>query len=65
MRAYVVPDPQTIPDEVSGRSRALDADELLRAPIWQGLRELRERPDAEARPGVASLLAEAGLATPR
>jgi hypothetical protein len=63
--AYVVPDPQTIPDEVIRRSRALDPEELLRAPIWDGLRELRERPAADVRPEVAHLLAEAGLATPR
>jgi hypothetical protein len=65
VRAYVVPDPQAIPDEVSGRTRALDPGELLRAPIWDGLRELRERPAAEARPEVARLLAGAGLATSR
>jgi len=63
--AYVVPDPQDIPDEISSRSRALDPAELLRAPIWDGLRRLRELPAAEARPEVERLLAEAGLATPR
>jgi hypothetical protein len=65
VEAYVVPDPQTIPDEVLRRSRALDPEDLLRAPIWDGLQELRERPAAGARPGVANLLAEAGLATSR
>jgi hypothetical protein len=65
VEAYVVPDPQVIPDEVLRRSRALDAGELLRAPIWEGLRRLRELPASEARPEVAGLLAEAGLATPR
>jgi hypothetical protein len=42
--AYVVPDPQTIPDEVVRRSRALDPAEFLRAPAWDGLRRLRELP---------------------
>ena len=65
VEAYVVPDPQVIPDEVLRRSRALDPEELLRAPIWDGLRRLRERPASEARPEVARLLTEAGLATPR
>ena len=65
VQAYVVPDPQDIPDEVLRRSRALDPEDLLRSPIWDGLRRLRERPAAEARPEVARLLAEAGLATPR
>jgi hypothetical protein len=62
---YVVPDPQDIPAEVLRRSRALDPDELLRAPIWQELRALRERSETEARPEVARLLAQAGLQTPR
>jgi hypothetical protein len=65
VEAYVVPDPQDIPAEIINRSRALNPEEFLRAPIWEGLRELRERPAAEARPEVERLLAEAGLATPR
>ena len=65
VEAYVVPDPQAIPDEVLGRTRAFDPEDLLRAPIWDGLQRLREKPAAEARPEVARLLAEAGLATPR
>ncbi len=62
---YVVPDPQVIPGEVVRRSRALDPEELLRAPVWDGLRRLRELPASDARPAVAGLLAEAGLTTPR
>ena len=65
VEAYVVPDPQTIPHEVLGRSRAIDPEALLRAPIWDALRDLRERPPDEARPEVARLLAGAGLATAR
>ena len=65
VEAYVVPDPQVIPDEVLGRRRALDAEVFLEAPIWEGLRRLREVPATEARPEVVGLMAEAGLATPR
>jgi hypothetical protein len=65
VEAYVVPDPQDIPDAVIRRSRAMDPAEFLRAPIWDGLRRLRELPASEARPEVARLLADAGLATPR
>ncbi len=63
--AYVVPDPQDLPDEVLRRSRALDPAVFLGTPIWDGLRRLRELPADEARPQVAQLLAEAGLATAR
>src|SRR4029077_2081034 len=63
--AYVVPDPQDLPDEVLHRSRALDPAVFLRTPIWDGLRRLRELPADEAHPQVAQLLAEAGLATAR
>ena len=50
VEAYVVPDPQDIPDAVINRSRALDPAEFLRAPIWDGLRRLRELPPT--RPGL-------------
>ena len=63
--AYAVPDPQEVPDAVLRRTRAVDPERLLRAPIWDELRRLRELPDGEARPLVAELLAGAGLATPR
>jgi len=65
VEAYVVPDPQEIPQEVLARTRALDPAELLAAPIWEQLRRLRELPPAEARPQVAQVLASAGLSTPR
>jgi hypothetical protein len=65
VEAYVVPDPQEIPDEVLGRTRAFDPEALLAAPIWDELKRLRTRPAHEARPEVARVLAEAGLATPR
>jgi hypothetical protein len=62
---YVVPDPQRVPDEILSRSRAIDPEKLLAAPIWAHLRRLREHDDVVARPKVRSLLADAGLATAR
>jgi len=47
------------------RTRAVDPEQLLRTPIWDELRRLRELPDGEARPQVGELLAGAGLSTPR
>jgi hypothetical protein len=60
---YVVPDPQAVPDEILNRSRAIDPEALLKAPIWDGLRRVRELDDSRARREIASLLADAGLAT--
>jgi hypothetical protein len=65
VESYVVPDPQQVPAEVLERSRALDPEEFVGLPIWAELRRLRELPADEARPEVARLLADAGLATPR
>jgi hypothetical protein len=65
VEAFVVPDPQDVPDEILSRSRAIDPEKLLAAPIWADLRRLREHYDAVARPQVRSLLADAGLATAR
>jgi hypothetical protein len=65
VEAFVVPDPQPVPEEILNRSRAVDPEKLLAAPIWGEFRRLRELDDAEARPAVSRLLAEAGLATPR
>lgn len=65
VQALVTPDPQDVPEEILTRSRAIDPEKLLAAPIWAELRRLRELDDAEARPQVAAVLAEAGLATPR
>lgn len=58
---YVVPDPQDVPAEVLGRTRAVRPEDLLGTPIWSELRRLRGRPDDEARPLVSSLLAANGL----
>jgi hypothetical protein len=65
VEAYVVPDPQQIPDAVLQRSRAVDPEKLLHTPIWEELKRLREQPATEARPEVVRVLAEAGVATPR
>ena len=61
VEALVVPDPQDVPHEILTRSRAIDPETLLAAPVWEDLRGLRDLEDADARPRVASLLAEAGL----
>jgi hypothetical protein len=60
---YVVPDPQLVPGAVLDRTRAIQPERLLDAPIWDELRRLREQPDAVARPSVRSLMRDAGLAT--
>jgi hypothetical protein len=61
LAAYVVPDPQDVPAEVLGRTRAVNPEELLRTPIWDELKRLRSKPDDEARPLVSSLFAASGL----
>lgn len=64
VEAFVVPDPQHVPEEILTRSRAVDPEKLLAAPIWDDLRRLRGLDDPHARPAVAALLADAGLRTP-
>ena len=61
VESFVVPDPQPVPDEILSRSRALDPEKLLAAPIWDELRRLRALEDSQARPEVAALLGTAGL----
>ncbi len=58
---YVSPDPQQVPDEVLQRSRTLQPEDLLKAPVWKEMRKLRSLPDAQARPQIRSLLDGAGL----
>jgi hypothetical protein len=65
VEAYVTPDPQQVPDAILNRSRAVDPDVLLAAPIWEGLRRLRVADPVDARAHVASLLGDAALRTPR
>ena len=53
-----------VPRSVLDRTGAMDAQALLDAPVWDALRDLRELPDAEARPRVREALAAAGLVAP-
>lgn len=59
----VVPDPQEVPDWSLTRSRAIDPSALLDAPIWDAIREARERGRDEAKEALSALYARAGLAT--
>jgi hypothetical protein len=61
VEAYVTPDPQPVPEAILTQSRALDPKELLTAPLWSALRELREA--SADRSQVAALVAGAGLTT--
>lgn len=62
---FVVPDPQKVPDEVLSRSRAIQPDRLLGAPIWSQIQKLRHHDADKARQGMQRLLNESGLVTPR
>jgi hypothetical protein len=52
------PDPQDVPEEVLTRSRALQPETLLASPGWQALRDLRDRPPAQALPALREAFAE-------
>jgi hypothetical protein len=58
--AAVRPDPQSVPEAVLGRTRALDPEVLLASPGWRRLADLRRsaRPgrDAEVREAFADLV---------
>ena len=58
---FVVPDPQVVPPETLGRTRAVNPSALVSAPIWEAIRALRGRPDEVARPEVRRLVDGAGL----
>lgn len=58
---YVSPDPQRVPESVLSRAHAIQPEKLLNAAVWEGLRDLRSLPDAEARPMVRSLFEREGL----
>lgn len=62
---FVVPDPQKVPDEVLSRSRAIQPDKLLGAPIWSQMQKLRHYDGDRARQGMRRILDESGLVTPR
>lgn len=51
----VTPDPQDVPAEVLGRTRALDPARLLDSPVWRELRGVREGTTTPRRPQVARL----------
>lgn len=63
VRELVVPDPQHVPDWALSRSRAIDPLVLLRAPIWDALREARGRRPDHAREALRHALVTAGLLT--
>lgn len=65
VEVYVAADPQPVPQAILDRGRALAPEKLLAAPVWEGLRQLRAVEPGSARPPVATLLAGAGLSTPR
>lgn len=57
VEAFVVPDPQSVPEEILDRRRAVDPEQLLAEPFWPELARLRELPPERAGPQVARLLA--------
>ncbi len=61
VEAYVVSDPQRIPEEIIKRTRAISPQRLLDAPIWSQLRKLRTRSASSARPRIERALNSAGL----
>lgn len=64
VEAYVVPDPQEVPDEILTRKRAVDPEALLAAPVWAELRAVREPDPEDAHRRVRSACRSAGLRTP-
>jgi hypothetical protein len=58
---FVVEDPQDVPEETLTRSRAIQPERLLAAPIWDGLRELRGVPAPQALGRARRLVEGAGL----
>jgi hypothetical protein len=57
----VVPDPQNVPGWALTRSRAIDPLVLLRAPIWDAVREARGRRPDQAKETLRAAYARAGL----
>ncbi|MCD4523320.1 class I SAM-dependent methyltransferase [Nocardioides sp. cx-173] len=58
LEVFVVPDPQPVPDEVLGRTRAHDAADLLARPLWADLVAARADDAAGARERVTAALAD-------
>jgi hypothetical protein len=61
----VLPDPQDVPEWALTRSRAIDPRALLQAPIWDAMREARERRHDQARESLSDAFARAGLTAAR
>ena len=59
------PDPQEVPEWALTRSRAIDPRVLLQAPIWDTMREARERRPDQAREILSDVYARAGLLAAR
>ncbi len=57
----VTPDPQDVPSDVLLRKHAVAPERLLEAPVWEDLRRLRTRPDAEARERLRTVFSATGL----
>ncbi len=58
---FVVPDPQVVPPETLGRTRAISAQRLLSSSIWGELRALRDMPHGDALARAQSVTRKAGL----
>jgi hypothetical protein len=58
---YVVSDPQTVPADILGRTRAIDPAALVNAPIWDTIRSLRGQSDDQIRSEIRNQLSGAGL----
>jgi hypothetical protein len=56
----VVPDPQHVPDDVLGRTRAVDPDTLVSSDLWNALSSLRRRPRLRVQ-AVRAAVADSGL----
>jgi hypothetical protein len=59
----VTADPQVVPDEVLGRTRAIEPRTLLQAPIWHKLVASRRLDQQAARVSLATAFRDAGLST--
>jgi hypothetical protein len=58
---FVVSDPQTVPDDILRRTRAVDPKALVEAPIWNTIQSLRGQEDAQVRSQIRRLLSDAHL----
>lgn len=59
--SYVTPDPQPVPEAYLTRARAIPAERLVDAPIWETLVAARRQPPAQASAAVRRVLESAGL----